>query len=131
MQLTKMVINLFHLHIQKLLLKPDRLLLQMRSKVSREYRAQIKGQHRGVIDLMSCYKFHVQPKSWIFQQQSARKLKLLTQCCHVSPSHEHCRLILIHPYLSGQNLQLDKSNPQPPVLFPNIIVTDIHVMGHL
>jgi len=85
----------------------------------------------GLIDLMSCSDCHSQRKPWIFQQQSAvRNLQLLTQCSHVSPSHEHCPLILIHPYLSGQKLQLHQSNPQPPVSLTNSFVTDIHVMGH-
>ena len=70
-------------------------------------------------------------KTWIFQQQSeVRNLQLLTQFCHVHPSHEHCDLNLIHPYLSGQKLQLHQSNPQPTVSLPNSFATEVHVMGH-
>jgi len=68
---------------------------------------------------MSCSNCRARRKPWIFQQRSVvRNLQLLTQRCHVSPSHEHCRLILIDPYLSGQKLQLHQSNPQPSVSLP-------------
>jgi len=111
MQVTKLVIQFYHLRIQKLLFKVDQLLLKTRSKVSLMHGAHSKGQHRGYL--------------------ICRAVLIVTQCCHVFPYHEHCRLILNHPYLSVQNLQLRQLNTKTAVSLLNSFVTKIqHYCQH-